>query len=81
MPRLALYHYPTCFFCHRVRHALKSLGIASEYRNIHKEARWRQDLLDARGRQTVPVLRIEKDDGEVVWLAESREIISYLQSL
>jgi glutathione S-transferase len=81
MPRLALYHYTTCFFCHRVRHALNSLGIEAEYRNIHQEARWREELVEARGRQTVPVLRIEQDDGEVIWLGESRDIVTYLQSL
>jgi glutathione S-transferase len=81
MPRLALYHYTTCFFCHRVRQVIKSLGIDAELRNIHKESRWRDELVDATGRQTTPVLRIEGEDGQVEWMAESRDIVTYLTSI
>ena len=34
----------------------------------------------ALGRGTVPVLRIEGDDGEVEWLPESAEIVRYLEA-
>jgi len=81
MPKLALYHYTTCFFCHRVRRALSKMGIEAELRDIHKEARWRNDIMEARGRSTVPVLRIEREDGEVEWMGESRDIVIYLSTL
>ncbi len=81
MPKLALYHYTTCFFCLRVRRAISSMGIDAELRNIHKEARWRDELLSVTGRTTVPVLRIESEDGEVQWMAESRDIVDYLSTL
>ena len=81
MPQLALYHYSTCFFCLRVRGALKMHGIEAELRNIHKEQRWSFELMEARGRQTVPVLRIEKDNGEVEWMGESADIVKYLGTL
>ena len=81
MPKLTIYHYPSCFFCKRVRSAMQSLGLELELRDIHQDPRWRQDLIDARGRKTVPVLRIEGDDGSVVWMGESKIIVRYLQSL
>lgn len=81
MPRFALYHYPSCFFCHRVRKTIDKLGIEAELRDIHEDARWRNDIIEARGRQTVPVLRIEGEDGEVEWMGESRDIVIYLSNL
>jgi glutathione S-transferase len=81
MPKLALYHYTTCFFCHRVRSALSKMGIEAELRDIHKEARWRSELMEARNRSTVPVLRIESEDGTVEWMGESRDIVVYLSTL
>ena len=81
MPKLALYHYTTCFFCHRVRTALSEMGIEAELRDIHKDARWRDELMEVRGRSTVPVLRIESEEGEVEWMAESSDIVVYLSTL
>ncbi len=81
MLRFALYHYPSCFFCVRVRRALSSLGIEAELRDIHQDGRWREELVAARGRQTVPVLRIESEDGEVSWMSESRDIVRYLATI
>lgn len=80
MPKLYLYHYPSCFFCHRVRKALEKTGVQVELRNIHEDTRWRHELLAARGRGTVPVLRIEDEQG-VQWMPESKDIIRYLKSL
>jgi glutaredoxin 2 len=37
------------------------------------------DLVAARGRRTVPVLRRDLADGTVDWMPESRDIIDYLQ--
>ncbi len=80
MPKLALYHYVGCGFCSRVWHAAQSLGVELEGRNIHRDAEAREALIAARGRQTVPVLRIEHEDGREEWLPESRDIIAYLQA-
>ena len=78
-PSLALYHYVGCFFCARVRSAAESLGFEIELRDIQVESEHAQDLMEATGRTTVPVLRITESDGEILWLSESRDIIEYLE--
>lgn len=77
-PDLALYHYDTCPFCYRVRRALSRLGVEVELRNIHENDQHRRDLVAARGRETVPVLRIARDGGDE-WMPESADIVRYLE--
>lgn len=75
---LALYHFETCPFCHRVRRAAQRLGLDLELRDIFADDRHLHDLTNATGRRTVPVLRIE-EDGDVRWLPESADIIAFLE--
>lgn len=77
---LALYVTPLCGYCLMVRRAIDRLGLDVEVRNVSRHAPWREELFAARGRGTVPVLRIENDD-DVEWMGESRDIIRYLESL
>jgi glutathione S-transferase len=82
--RLSLYYYPSCGFCRRVLRAIDELrlserGVEIELRDIWAEPRWHDELFDARGRATVPVLR-RQSDGEDHWMPESRDIINYLRS-
>lgn len=81
LPKLALYHYPSCYFCGIVRQALEHYGIEVEFRDIHQNRDWAQELTSVRGRKTVPVLRIETPEGSVQFMGESRDIIQYLGSL
>ncbi|MBL4633957.1 MAG: glutaredoxin [Kofleriaceae bacterium] len=81
MSSLSLYYYPSCGFCGMVRQAAERAGVEMELRDIHTDQQHMKDLLDARGRRTVPVLRIDKGDGDVQWMPESREIMAYLQTL
>ena len=76
--RYALYHYPSCGFCARVRQFLDETGMTIELRNIHADPQALFDLETGGGRSTVPCLRIERD-GEVEWLYESLDIIDYLR--
>ena len=76
---LALYYYDGCPFCGMVRQTIDALGLDVELRNILYDAEHRSDLVDARGRATVPVLRITSPDGDDRWMPESRDIMSYLQ--
>ncbi len=76
---LILYHYDTCPFCRRVFFALRNLGIEIEDKDIYRDQGAMAELVAARGRQTVPVLRIQEADGTVRWMPESAEIIRYLQ--
>ena len=77
--KLALYHFNSCPFCRMVRSAIGELGIDVEFRNIMESAQHRDDLIEARGRATVPVLRITTPEGVDRWMPESRDIVRYLQ--
>lgn len=81
MSSMSLYYYPSCGFCAMVVQAAKRHGIELELRNIHADREYLKELVDARGRQTVPVLRIDKGEGDVQWLPESRDIMTYLLEL
>jgi len=78
-PKLALYQTVFCPFCERVRGALRRLNVEIPMRDIDSRLEWRRELMDATGRQTVPCLRIESEDGAVEWLHESTDIIDYLE--
>jgi glutaredoxin 2 len=77
-PDLSLYHFDSCPYCARVRHAIASLDLQIEYRDIHKDEKHLDALVAARGRQTVPVLRIAGPNGDT-WMPESADIIAYLR--
>ncbi len=77
--RMILYHYNGCFYCKMVRRAVDRLGIEIEYRNILEDPSYRQELYEARGRSTVPVLRGLSKDNDW-WMPESRDIVRYLES-
>ena len=59
--------------------ATDTLDVDVEPRNILIDPQHRSDLVDARGRATVPVLRITSPDGDDRWMPESRDIMAYLQ--
>ena len=79
-PRLALYVTPYCGYCRYVMSAIQQLGLAVELRNVAADQQDFEDLFKARGRTTVPVLRISTADGEQ-WMPESQDIVEYLQAL
>jgi glutathione S-transferase len=59
---------------------MEALDVEIELRDTRRNSEFAEDVLTATGRPTVPVLRIETEDGTVQWMPESRDIISYLQS-
>lgn len=77
--KLSLYGYPQCPFCGLVLRTIDSLGLEIELRNTLAEPEHRRDLVEAVGRGTVPVLRIEREEGGVQWLPESADIVRYLE--
>lgn len=76
---LALYYYDGCPFCAMVQHTIDDLELKVELCNILMDPQHRSDLVDARGRATVPVLRITSPDGDDRWMPESRDIMDYLK--
>lgn len=77
-PDLALYHYDSCPYCAKVRRALQRLGVEVELRDVLEQDEHMDALVEARGRRTVPVLRIQKAGGDE-WMPESDDIVAYLQ--
>lgn len=78
--KLALYHSTGCPFCSIARSTIDSLGIDVELRDIFENPQDRDDLINARRRATVPVLRITSPSGEDRWMPESRDIAHYLET-
>ncbi|MDH3533011.1 MAG: glutaredoxin [Gammaproteobacteria bacterium] len=77
--KLALYHFDGCPFCSMVRAGIDRLGIDVDLRDIFENRQYRDELVEARGRATVPVLRITSPHGEERWMPESRDILRYLE--
>jgi glutaredoxin len=79
--KLALYHFASCPFCALAREPIERLGVEVELRDIYGDNPQHLDeLVAARGRATVPVLRITTPDGEDHWMPESRDIVRYIES-
>lgn len=75
---LELYGYPGCPYCRRVLSAISMLAIDVPLRNTMTDDANNAALFAATGRETVPVLRIESQDGSVRWLPESLDIVRFL---
>jgi len=78
--KLALYFMASCPFCQRVMRVIERLGLEIEIRDVLADRTRLDELIQARGRPTVPVLWIQSPDGEIRWMPESQDIIHYLES-
>jgi len=76
--KLVLYQIERCPFCALVRSAIQRLGLDVELRDIRADTKHWDELVAARGRGTVPVLKIESSEGAERWMPESADIIRYL---
>jgi glutaredoxin len=79
--KLILYHFEACPFCGMVRDGIERLGIDVELRDIFEDSQYRDELIEARGRATVPVLRITSPNGEERLMPESQDILRYLEKI
>lgn len=75
--KLTLYHFRGCPYCAKVQRALAALGLDIEQRDVRFDPEAQAALLEARGRGTVPVLRVEEEDSDR-WMPESDDIVRYL---
>ncbi len=76
--RLAVYHFPTCPFCLKVRRAMRRLSLDIELRDARHAGPHRAALIAGGGKSQVPCLAITGEDGAVTWLYESDAIIAWL---
>ncbi|WP_434695548.1 glutathione S-transferase N-terminal domain-containing protein [Pseudomonas sp. Z1-14] len=74
---LTLYQFHACPFCVKTRRALHRLNVPVALRDAKNNEQDRQTLLEQGGRIKVPCLRIE-ENGETIWMYESKVIIDYL---
>lgn len=77
--KLSLYMTPWCPFCGLVSNAVDRLGVDVEIRDIVSDTNYHEELVNARRRATVPVLRIDSADGQTRWMSESSDIVQYLE--
>lgn len=78
---LALYYADWCPYCVRVLNVMEQLGIQDQLimRDIDEDSAHSEALWEARGRGTVPVLRISRPGGDDQWMPESADIIGFLR--
>ncbi|MFT5112822.1 MAG: glutaredoxin [Parasphingorhabdus sp.] len=76
--KLSLYCRDWCGACYMVKRTVDKLNVEIEIRDIYKQPEFYDELVQARGRGTVPVLRKDFADGSSEWMPESRDIINFL---
>ena len=75
---LALYQFPTCPFCIKVRKEMHRLALPIELRDARDDPDHRAALEQGGGRVKVPCLRVPEAEA-VRWIYESDAIIDYLR--
>ena len=78
--KVQLYYFDSCPFCVRVLRAIDLMDLDVELRNVYDDRDYLMELRQARGRATVPVLKITSPDGAERWMPESADIVRYLQA-
>ena len=77
---LSIYQFAACPFCVKVRRQLRKNSLNIELRDAKNNAEHKDELTREGGKYKVPCLRIESDTGDIKWLYESNNIISYLKT-
>ena len=77
---MALYQFEACPFCVKVRRVMRKHALNIELRDAKNDLTFKEELTSQGGKHKVPCLRIENASGEVTWLYESKEIISFLEA-
>lgn len=80
IPNHQLFYTASCPFCIMVRTTLFAKGLKMELKDIAFDPQNRQELIIGGGKGQVPCLRIEKDDGTIVWMYESSDINNYIKN-
>jgi len=70
-----------CGYCYKVVHAIKTLNLKIEIKNIWTDPGSKNELVSATGSSRVPVLRYKDEQGQEFWLPESDDIIKQLSKL
>lgn len=76
--KLSLYCRDWCGACMIVKRTISRRGLPVEIRDVFKNPDYYDELVAARNRGTVPVLRRDFPDGRSEWMPESRDILKFL---
>jgi glutaredoxin len=76
---LSLYHFQGCPFCAATRQVVQQTGLKIEQRDVQRQPQHRAALIKGGGKPQVPCLRIEKENGQHLWLYESSDINHFLR--
>ena len=77
---LSIYQFRACPFCVKVRRQLRKNSLNIELRDAKNNTEYKEELTREGGKYKVPCLRVETDTGDIKWLYESNNIISYLKT-
>jgi glutaredoxin len=77
---LELYLSRYCPYCRYVEEAIEEIGVEVKRRDVSQNRAGYDELIKARGRGTVPVLKITSPDGTTRWMPEARDIVAYLRA-
>lgn len=75
----AIYVSRFCGACYRVLRTVNELQLDVEVRDVTLHPSLRNEIREATGRRTVPVMRMTYEDGREEWMFESRDIAAYLR--
>lgn len=78
--KLSIYQFSACPFCVKVRRQLRKNSLNIELRDAKNNTEHKEELTRKGGKYKVPCLRIETKTGDIKWLYESNDIISYLKT-
>ncbi len=67
-------------YCNQVLRVIGHLKLEIEIRNIWQNQDFERELISATGRSMVPVLAIKEGVGPTEWMAESADIIRFLET-
>jgi glutaredoxin len=76
---MVLYQFKTCPFCIKVRRENKRLALNIETRDAQRNQEHREQLLAGGGRVKVPCLKTSDENGNTIWMYDSKQIIQHLQ--
>lgn len=80
-PQLSLYGYSFCPYCSYVDREARRMGYDIQWRDTLADPENKRAVRSATGRGSVPVLLIEEDGKDPVWMPESKDIVRYLKKL
>lgn len=76
---MVLYQFKACPFCIKVRRENKRLALNIETRDAQRNQEHREQLLAGGGRVKVPCLKTSDENGNTIWMYDSKQIIQHLQ--